>query len=376
MKLSNKKYFVDQISSTKANKMTALYHYSGVGFKKAQVNLGVFRNSDSKMVGVLQWGCSFQESILLNRYVVEAIDKSEYLELNRFSMADSEGKNSESQAISLGVKWIKKNLPNIRLLVSYAGRKEGNYGYIYQATNWEYLGYFVSQGFWFVDGEERHLNTLWDRYKRHGNKEVGFTEGLCQMHSDVRKTWTKQFIYIKRLDNKLTPATTPMAYPKPSNESPIKTKEIVYKSEPYESIAKDREFVEYFYSDCQAEPLFTKATLLRRGEATRARVAKYDISGKLLETFATLQEAEDETYKYSGIRISAKENKIYKGKYFRLYFGDLQEQIEVPCLCKIEEITFYSVSEVALYLGVSKQAVSSAKLRGSKGICGKSIEWV
>jgi hypothetical protein len=46
-------------------------------------------------------------------------------------MADSEGKNSESQAISLGIKWIKQNMPHIRLLVSYAGRKEGNYGYIY-----------------------------------------------------------------------------------------------------------------------------------------------------------------------------------------------------------------------------------------------------
>ena len=30
---------------------------------------------------------------------------------------------------------------------SSAGRKEGNYGYIYQATNWEYLGYFISPGF-------------------------------------------------------------------------------------------------------------------------------------------------------------------------------------------------------------------------------------
>lgn len=48
------------------------------------------------MVGVLQWGCSYQEGIKLNRYVKEPITKDEYLELNRFCMADSEGKNSES----------------------------------------------------------------------------------------------------------------------------------------------------------------------------------------------------------------------------------------------------------------------------------------
>ena len=138
--IGNKTYFIDQINSSKAYKMTSLYHYSGVGFKKATLNLGVFRQEDKKLVGVLQWGISYQDGIKLNRYVKEPIDKTEYLELNRFSMADSEGKNAESQAISLGIKWIKKYRPEIKLLVSYAGRKEGNYGYIYQATNWEYLG--------------------------------------------------------------------------------------------------------------------------------------------------------------------------------------------------------------------------------------------
>jgi hypothetical protein len=93
--------------------------------------LGVFDKETNKLVGVLQWGISAQENIRLDRYVQEPIKKEEYLELNRFCMADSEGRNSESQAISLGIKWLKKNRPDIKLLVSYAGRKEGNYGYIY-----------------------------------------------------------------------------------------------------------------------------------------------------------------------------------------------------------------------------------------------------
>ena len=181
----NKKYYVKQLNSSKANKMTELYHYSGVGFKKSKLNLGVYRNEDRKLVGVMQWGCSFQEGILLERYVKEPITIDEYLELNRFSMADSEGKNSESQAISLGIKWIKTFRKDIRLLVSYAGRKEGNYGYIYQATNWEYLGYFVSKGFWFLDGEERHLLTLWARFSnRKTNVELGFTD-WCAEYSDA-----------------------------------------------------------------------------------------------------------------------------------------------------------------------------------------------
>ena len=38
MLLESKDYYIDLINSTKANKFTSLYHYSGVGFKKAKIN--------------------------------------------------------------------------------------------------------------------------------------------------------------------------------------------------------------------------------------------------------------------------------------------------------------------------------------------------
>jgi len=44
----------------------------------------------------MQWGCSAQENIRLDRYVKEPITTDEYYELNRFCMADSELENSES----------------------------------------------------------------------------------------------------------------------------------------------------------------------------------------------------------------------------------------------------------------------------------------
>ena len=304
--------------------MTALYHYSGVGFKKAILNLGIFRKEDNKMVGVLQWGCSFQENIRLDRYVKETINKNEYLELNRFSMADSEGKNSESQAISLGIKWIKKNMPHIRLLVSYAGRKDGNYGYIYQATNWEYLGYFISEGFWQVNGEERHLATLWNRVKKHGNPNLTFLPALCEMYEDVRKTWTKQFIYITRLDKTLTPASEILEYPKPNNEFPIKIKEYIYKQNDeifnnYSSIPKEQ--VEYYYE--KDEKLFTNAALIRQGKRKKLsdrHIAIYDIGGNLEGTVKTFQDIKISGYTIDGARRSANSGKKYKQKYFRYFY--------------------------------------------------------
>lgn len=270
----NKNYFVDVLNSSKANKFTARFHYSGVGFKKAQLNLGVFRKEDSRLVGVLQWGCNFQEGIRLDRYVKEPITKESYLELNRFCMDDSEGANAESQAISLGMKWIKQNRPDIRLLVSYAGRKEGNYGYIYQATNWEYLGYFVSDGFWIVDGEERHKITLWYRTR---NSDKSFLDALKDMYSDIRETRSKQFIYIQRLDKHLTPASPILPYPKPTNEFPIVVEEIVHKRD--DSVLKKippskLTTVEYYYS--KDDLLFTRRTLIRRGELQKRDTQYYN----------------------------------------------------------------------------------------------------
>ena len=380
--IENKKYFIDRINSSKANKMTALYHYSGVGFKKAILNLGIFRQEDRKMVGVLQFGCSYQEKIRLDRYVKEPIEKEEYLELNRFSMADSEGKNSESQAISLGIKWIKQNMPNVRLLVSYAGRKEGNYGYIYQATNWEYLGYFISEGFWYVDGEERHLTTLWYRYKNKGNQNLGFIPGLCEMYQDVRKTWTKQFIYIMRLDNHLTPAIEPKPYPKPDNEYPIKIKEHIYKQNDdvfnnYEK--KEVQFVEYYYE--KDRKLFTRAALVRRGEQVPYaphQVAIYDAGGNLESVANSVKDIKIDGYLEGGIRKSIFTKNGYKQKYFR-FFDEVDgpiERIEVPFICIIDEIPFNSFAEAGRYLGVSRQAIHNAKQRNATTIKDSTVIWI
>lgn len=379
--IENNKYFIDLIHSSKANKMTALYHYSGVGFKKAIINLGIFRKEDNKMVGVMQWGRSFQNNIRLDRYVKEPIQKEEYLELNRFSMADSEGKNSESQAISLGIKWIRKNMPDIRLLVSYAGRKEGNYGYIYQATNWEYLGYFISDGFWFVNGEERHLVTLWFRYKKYGNPELSFTEALCDMYEDVRKTKTKQFIYIIRLDNKLTPASDILPYPKPATDYPIKIEEHIYKQndEVFNNFSiENKQIVEYYYE--KEKQLFTSATLIRRGEKVPShamKVAVYDAGGMLENIYPSVKEVDMPKYLESGIRSSIASGKSYKSKYFRGFYDDEpDDSIEVPYICMIDEIPFNSLSEAGRYLGVSRQAVHDAKKRQAQTIIGKQIIWI
>ena len=46
--LESKHYYIDLINSSKANIFTKYYHYSGIGFKKAKLNQGIYRKIDNK----------------------------------------------------------------------------------------------------------------------------------------------------------------------------------------------------------------------------------------------------------------------------------------------------------------------------------------
>ena len=52
--IENKKYFIEEIDATTANKVMKQYHYSHQGFLGAKLNLGIFHKVSKELVGVLQ----------------------------------------------------------------------------------------------------------------------------------------------------------------------------------------------------------------------------------------------------------------------------------------------------------------------------------
>ena len=263
-------------------------------------------------------------------------------------------------------------------MVSYAGRKEGNYGYIYQATNWEYLGYFISNGFWVVDGNERHQITLWYAYKRHADTTKGFKEGLCDLYHDVRQTWSKQFIYIKRLDKKLHCASPVLPYPKPTNEYPICTQIKIYKEDAEflaTKVEKERTMPIFYYE--KEDQLFGKRTLQRRDGVSRQGIAVYNKMGFLETTVSTAGEAS----KYCNasmptISRAVKEGVVIKNTYFLRKYDEKDgapENIEIDAIAEIDGLPFVSQKDIAEYCEVSKQAVSYAKLHNGKHLGGREV---
>jgi len=56
-------------------------------------------------------------------------------------MSEDMPRNSESQMLSQTIKWIKSNCPDIKVLFTWADGMVGKPGYVYQGSNFYYLGY-------------------------------------------------------------------------------------------------------------------------------------------------------------------------------------------------------------------------------------------
>ncbi len=130
-----KDILIKPIDSKSANKICKLYHYSGKVVPNSQIHFGVFYNG--KCEGVMQFGPSTDKRRMAQNLNVGF---NQFLELNRMAFSDTLPKNSESRAISIAVKIIKKNYPFIRLIVSFADACQCGDGAIYRASGFKLLG--------------------------------------------------------------------------------------------------------------------------------------------------------------------------------------------------------------------------------------------
>jgi len=117
---------------------------------------------EEKLMGVITFG--IPPSPYLMKICGEEY-KKDVLELNRLFCYDESPRNSESFLISQGIKLLKKDRPNIKILVSFADTRQEHLGYIYQATNWYFTGLSIpGGGSLVIDGKEYHPKNLNNKY--------------------------------------------------------------------------------------------------------------------------------------------------------------------------------------------------------------------
>jgi hypothetical protein len=134
--MSAKDLIVKPITMKSARSFVKANHYSGKVTTLSTLHLGVFLKN--KLSGVLQYGHSIDKR--RTNGIVEGTGWNEVLELNRLVLDETLPKNSESRAISVSIRIIKKHYPHIKWIISFADGTQCGDGAIYRASGFYLTG--------------------------------------------------------------------------------------------------------------------------------------------------------------------------------------------------------------------------------------------
>ena len=124
------------IPSSVANPFIRAHHYSGKVVNNSKLHFGVFL--DGSLHGVMSYGPSLDKSKIIG--LVEGTGWNEFLELNRMAFDSVLPRNSESRAISMSIKLIRKYAPQVKWIISFADACSCGDGAIYRASNFVLTG--------------------------------------------------------------------------------------------------------------------------------------------------------------------------------------------------------------------------------------------
>jgi len=177
------------------------WHYSKCTPKFKQVWIGAWE--DGKFIGVTSFGRS-STPYLGDAY---GLKTTECAELTRIAMKSHKCQISRIMAIS--IKFLKKQSPGMRLLVSLADPMQNHHGGVYQATNWVYVGKSSSNTQYFYRGKWRNDTPLMR---------------AMQTNPKLRESLQKRKIpgkhkYLMPLDNEMRKQILPLSKPYPKRAS-------------------------------------------------------------------------------------------------------------------------------------------------------------
>lgn len=127
---SAKDIVVKPITAKAANDLVKRVHYSGKVVPNSQLHFGVFL--DGKLEGAMSFGPPINKKGTIN--VVADTKWNGMLELNRMAFSDVLPRNSESRAMAVAFKLIKKHYPHIEWIVSFSDGTQCGDGTIYRAA--------------------------------------------------------------------------------------------------------------------------------------------------------------------------------------------------------------------------------------------------
>jgi len=123
---------VDWCSYEAAKYAVEHWHYSKTMPAGKTVKIGVWEKEQFIGVVIFSLGCN------RHIHIPFGLKSTEVCELTRIAL--TEHASTVSKIIRFSLKLLKKQSPNIRLVVSFAAPYHNHHGGIYQAANWIYVG--------------------------------------------------------------------------------------------------------------------------------------------------------------------------------------------------------------------------------------------
>ena len=130
-----KEIIVKVIPAKIANEFVKKHHYSGKVVINSILHFGCFL--DDKLHGVMSYGPGINKHGNLKS--LSGVGWNEIIELNRMAFDEYLPKYSESRCISISIKLIKKNAPQIKAIISFSDGTQSGDGTIYRAS-----GFFLT----------------------------------------------------------------------------------------------------------------------------------------------------------------------------------------------------------------------------------------
>ena len=145
---------IKPISPTVAKTLVVQHHYQHSYPGGTKLSFGVFLGSQLKGAITLGIGSYLAHSL------VDQATLDDCLTLTRMWLSDSLPHNSESKALSLVLRSLRR-YTGMKFIITYADPLIGHVGTVYQATGWLYTGLSSATPLYDIgDGISRHSRTL------------------------------------------------------------------------------------------------------------------------------------------------------------------------------------------------------------------------
>lgn len=148
--VSAKNLRIEPIDASSARAFVRKHHYSGKVDTRSALHLGVFWNG--RLEGAMQFGASIDKNKAIG--LVRDTHWNGFMELHRMAFSDRLPRNSESRAMSVAFRLIRKHAPHIEWVMSYADATQSGDGSIYRAAGFHLIGIKRNTSMWRMpDGE-------------------------------------------------------------------------------------------------------------------------------------------------------------------------------------------------------------------------------